>query len=176
MATTVSGWPVIDSDDCRLWVIPGSDRKIRLRDGSAGFLLIHFALWWHEVIERLNIVGDLFDEWGHAVRPVRGQTSGYSNHAGGIAEDLNATRHPHKVPIYKTFTPKQVKKIRRRLRLYRGLIVWGGNWSPQYVDGMHAEIGGSLARCERLAKILTHTPRGRKILLANPGARRVIYS
>ena len=39
---------------------------------------------------------------------------------------------------------------------------------------MHFEVIGSLAACERLAKVLMLTRRGRKILRANPGAKVAI--
>lgn len=179
MSTTVNGWPVLDSDTTgplprlRKWVIPGTDRHLLLRDGSCGFLLVHLALWFHEKIERLDL--GIWDEWGHAVRPVRGQTTGYSNHAGGVAADLNATRHPLGVSVTRTFTATQVRKIRRRMRVYLGAVIWGGTWSRP--DGMHFELAPTtLAAVERRARALMLTQRGRRILAANPGAREAILS
>lgn len=180
MATTVNGWTVLTSNRTtgslprlRKWIIPGTGRHLFLRDGSAGFLLVHLALWFHERVERLDL--GVWDEWGWAVRPIRGQTTGFSNHAGGVAADLNATRHPIGVPTARTFTDKQRAAIRRRLRLYRGLVVWGGGWSRP--DAMHFELGRvSLGRVERVARVLMRSPRGRRILAANPGARQVIQS
>jgi hypothetical protein len=181
MSTTVNGWPVLDSRTTgplprlRKWILPGTDRHFLLRDGSLGFILAHVILWFHETVERLDLAEDVWDEWGYAVRPVRGQTSGYSNHAGGVAADVNATRHPIGVDVARTFTAKQVALIRRRLRLYRGLVTWGGAWSRP--DGMHFEISRStLGAAERLARVLMLTPRGRRILAANPGARAAITS
>src|SRR4051812_28143633 len=94
-----NGYPVIETNRTtgslprlRKWIIPGTDRHVFLRDGSVGFVLVHLALWFHNTIERLD--RGVWDEWGWAVRPVRGQTTGYSNHAAGAAEDLNATLHP----------------------------------------------------------------------------------
>jgi len=188
VSTTVSGWPVLPTNRTtgplprlRKWVIPGTSRHLYLRDGSAGFLLIHLALWYHEKIERLDL--GVWDDWGWAVRPVRGQDTGYSNHAGGVAEDLNATRHPQGAPTANTFTPGQIRRIHRRLKLYLGLIIWGGDWpsspsSTALTDAMHFELANArqFHAIERLARILTHTPRGRSILQANPGARAVINS
>lgn len=181
MSTTVSGWPVLETNRTtgplprlRKWVIPGADRHLYLRDGSAGFLIIHFALWWHEKLERLDL--GVWDEWGWAVRPVRGQTGGYSNHAGGVAADLNATRHPMGVPAGNTFTDSQIKKAKRRLRLYRGLLIWGAFWNRP--DAMHVECANysQFKKIEKRARRLARTPRGRRILAANPGAREVIFS
>jgi hypothetical protein len=41
---------------------------------------------------------------------------------------------------------------------------------------MHFEVVGSLRACERLARALMKTPRGRRILAANPGARATILA
>lgn len=181
MATTVNGWPVLDGSTTgalprlRKIVIPGTGRHFVLRDGSLGFVLAHIILWFHERIERLDLASDVWDEWGHAVRPVRGQSTGYSNHAGGAAGDVNATRHPIGVAISRTFTPKQIAAIRRRLRFYAGVIIWGGNWSRP--DGMHFEVAPvTLRRVELLARVLVKTPRGKRILEANPGLLAVILS
>lgn len=180
MATTVNGWTVLESNRTdgalprlRKWHVPGTNRHLYLRDGAAGFVLMHLILWFHEKIERLDL--GVWDEWGWAVRPVRGQTSGYSNHAGGVAGDLNATRHPLGVPVAHTFTAKQARAIRLRLKLYRGLIIWGGSWSRP--DGMHFELArANLSRLEKLARRLMLTRRGKRILAANPGAKKVIQS
>lgn len=178
-ARTVNGWAVLTSTTTgplprlRKWFVPGTDRHFLLRDGAAGFLLMHVLLFFHERVERLDL--GIWDEWGYAVRPVRGQTTGYSNHAGAVAADANATRHPIGVPVDQTFTATQQRKIRWRLRLYRGLIIWGGRWSRP--DGMHFELAAvELAAVERLARLLMRTPRGRRILNANPGAEKVIKS
>lgn len=167
----------------RKFRIPGVDRTINLRDGSIGFIIIHFALWWHETIHALNL--GVWDEWGWAARLVRGSSSVISEHAGGRAADLDATLHPRGVAIAKTFKAWQIVKIRARLLFYRAwvgeklvaVLSWGGNFHHT-VDGMHIEIapGVSLATCERLARFLMKTPRGKRILAANPGLREVILS
>src|SRR4051812_29568389 len=119
MATTVNGHTVLFSNRTsgelprlRKWLIPGTHRHLYMRDGSMGFVLAHCALWFDESIERLDITGQVWDEWGWAVRPVRGKSTGYSNHSGGVAEDLNATRHPRGVPVTRTMTDSQIRRIR----------------------------------------------------------------
>lgn len=182
MATTTNGHPVLFSNSTsgslprlRKWIIPGTNRHLYLRDGSMGFVLIFLALWYHQRVERLNLHNQVWDEWGWAVRPVRGQSSGYSNHAGGVAIDLNATQHPMGVSIYNTYTPLQIRRIRWRMRIFGGVVIWGGEWGRP--DGMHFEIGKvPMGRVERLARRLMKTRRGRRILKANPGARSVILS
>lgn len=175
MSKSVNGWPVIQAGSPLLhrWIIPGTNRALTLRQGSVGFILAHMALFFHEKVERLDT--GPWDEWGHNVRPISG-TSVYSNHSSATAEDLNAARHPYKVPIRNNFTDKQIKSIRRRLRLYRGTLAWGGNWSPTWVDGMHFEIVKPMPACERVARMLMRTPRGKRILKANPGQKKVILS
>ena len=186
MSTTVNGWAVIQSGRTsgslprlRKFVLPdvkGQDnnpRHLYLRDGACGFVLMHNALWFHEEVERLDV--GIWDEWGWAIRPVRGQTSGYSNHAGGVACDLNATRHPLGVAPTRTFTDKQIRAIRHRMDFYDDLIIWGGNWSRP--DGMHFEIADTtLKRIEHLAERLADSPRGKRVLDANKGLLRVIRS
>lgn len=175
MAISQNGWPVYTSSAAsglRTWVIPGTDRRITLRDGSAGFLLVHLILWFHERIEKIS--GGVWDEWGYAYRPVRGRTAGFSNHASGTAVDVNATKHP--LGARGTFKRWQVVKIRARLKLvYLGRIRWGGDYVNR-ADEMHWEINVPLAQCERRARRLADSPRGKRILAANPGARAVIFS
>ena len=174
-------WPVIESNRTtgplprlRKFVVPGTGRHLFLRDGAAGFLLAHFALWWHEVISPLD--GGVWDEWGWAVRPVRGQSTGYSNHASGTAADLDATQYPRGIAILARFKPLQVRLIRLRLRLYRGTLGWGGDYS-RTPDGMHVELTACpLSQAERVARRLTRTPRGKRVLAANPGLLEVINS
>lgn len=175
VATSQNGWPVLPDDSSYLhrWVIPARNGSvtITLRNGSAGFLLAHYLLWFSETIEPLK--GKVADDWGHAVRPIRGQDTGYSNHASGCAADANATRHP--LGAVGTFSAKDVKKIRARLSWMRGVIRWGGDYEHRK-DPMHWEVVQGLSVCERLARRLTLTPRGLRILRANPGQRKVIFS
>lgn len=185
MAKTVNGYPVIEAGHftgprprVHKWYVPASkglkarERHLILRDGAHGFILMHFVLWFHEVIERLDI-NRVWDEWGHAVRPVRGQTSGFSNHAGGVAADLNATLHPQGVSVRKTFTRDQIRKIRFWVatKKYRDLLIWGGDWRTP--DGMHVELSrASSKKVRRVARRLAKTKRGKRILAANPGINK----
>jgi hypothetical protein len=182
MSVTANGYPVIRDRHTsgsfprlREWQIPGTGRHLFLRDGAMGFILAHVALWFHESIERLNIHGEPWDEWGWAVRPIRGQTSGYSNHAGGGAIDLNSTQHPLGVAVSHTFTKKQIRAIKLRMLFYRKIVIWGGVWRRP--DGEHFEIAKvSLKRCNWFARVLMKTPRGLRILKVNPGAKAVIQN
>lgn len=187
VATSANGWPLLTSRTTgtlprlRKWIIPGTDRHLLIRDGSVGFLLVHFALWWHE---RFNpLTGGVWDEWGWAPpRPVRGQTTGFSNHCSGTAADLDATEYPRGIPVLSRISAVNVARIRARLLLYRTLtghpvLRWGGDYR-NVPDGMHVEVNDATAmsQCEEVARRLMRTPRGKRILAANPGAAEVILS
>jgi hypothetical protein len=99
--------------------------------------------------------------------------SAYSRHAYGLAEDLNATDHP--LGVDHTFTAKEVATIHQLLERYEGCIRWGGDYTGRK-DAMHFEINTSLAHCEQVARKLADTKRGKLVLKANPGQRKVIFS
>ena len=170
----MANWPVLVPGSALLhkWIIPDTGRHFVLRNGSAGFLLAHNALWFHEKVERLDL--GQWDEWGYAYRKISGSDQ-WSNHARGTATDLNATRHPLGVATRRTFTTKQVNAIHGRLDFYKGTIRWGGDYQSR-PDGMHFEIVGDLAECERLARSLLNSPRGGRILKSNPSQKAVIRS
>lgn len=171
MTLSQNGWPGLPAESSLLytWTLPGGTR-LRLRCGSAGFLLCHLALWFDTEVE--NLEEPVLDDWGHAYRPVRGYTT-LSNHASGTAMDLNATDHP--LGVDHTFSLAEVGAIHTRLRLYEGCIRWGGDYSGRK-DAMHFEINQPLSACERVAKKLMGSKRGQKILALNDGQRRVILS
>jgi hypothetical protein len=175
MLLSQNGYPVLTDSDHRLhwWVIPARNGhfKIRMRHGSAGFLLAHLILWISEVIE--DMTGKVLDDWGWALRPVRGQTTGYSNHASGCAVDINSLKHP--LGRRGTWLRWQYIKLRLRLLIYRGCIRMGIDYVNR-PDEMHAEINKPLVDVERVARRLCQTKRGVRILHANPGQRKVIFS
>lgn len=170
-----NGWPVLHGTSALLhvWVIPSRSGtfRLRLRSGSAGFLLAHFALWYADSIEK--VAGKVLDDWGWAARPfVRGSDTQITNHASGTAEDLNATQHPlGKV----TLKPWARVKIRARLLIYSGCIRGGLDYAHRK-DEMHYEINKPLSSCEQTARRLLGTDRGRRLLQANPTQRAVILS
>jgi hypothetical protein len=179
MVNSQNGWLVLDSDTSgpqphlRKWVVPGTKRHLLLRDGSAGFLLVHMATWFDDVIEDLDNE-KTWDDWGWAPRPVRGGSTP-SNHASGTAMDLNATKHPMGVATSKTFSPAEIAKIHERLSWFRGCIRWGGDYQNR-PDAMHFEINKPMASVQARARTLTKTPRGKEITRANRGAWTVIFS
>lgn len=178
MPVSQNQWPGLSADSSRLhtWTVPERERQktqLRLRNGSAGFLLVHLATWFDDRLEDLtgNYSGGL-DDWAYAYRPVRGYAT-LSNHASGTAMDLNATDHP--LGVNATFSRDEEALIQRRLRLYKGCIRWGGDYRGRK-DEMHFEIAADLGKCERVARDLLRSPRGRRVIDANPGQERVIRS
>jgi len=163
-----NGWVVLSSEQTQQWVIPGTGRWLRLSKGPAGFVLAHLALWFHKRIEPLDI--DVWDDWGYAFRPIRGQVSGFSNHASGTAVDLNATKHP--LGVRNTFTLEQASEIRKRLAgRYESVIRWGGDYESR-ADEMHFEVNAGPARVLALADALDDSPGGRRVRFANGGSAR----
>lgn len=160
-----NGWPVLQTGDTFQWIIPGTGRWLRLHPAYAGFLLVHLALWYHETIEPLDPAP--WDDWGYALRPIRGQTEGYSNHASGTAMDLNATKHP--LGVRNTHTKDQQAHIRARLRgRYGGVIRWGGDYVTR-ADEMHFEIHSGASGVLAVANALRDSSRGQRVALANGG-------
>lgn len=173
-AHSQNGWPALTADSSLLhtWVIPDTSRSLRLRNGSAGFLLIHLALWFDGRVE--DIEGGILDDWGYAYRPIRGYESGLSNHSSGTAMDLNATQHV--LGREDTFTADEELRIRRRVDdFFDGVIRWGGEYSGRK-DEMHFEVNASLGACEKVARRLLTSARGKRILDANPAQKAVILS
>lgn len=175
MATSQNGYPVLTDSDHRLiwWNVPAKNGHFRMRlcQGSVGFLLCHLLLFIAEVVE--DVTGKVLDDWGWALRPIRGQTTGYSNHASGTAFDVNSLKHP--LGRRGTWLRWQYVKLRLRLLLYRGCIRMGIDYVNR-PDEMHGEINKDLAAVEKVARRLVNSSRGKRILAANPGQRRVIFS
>jgi len=160
-----NGWVVLNSEQTHQWVIPGTGRWLRLSKGPAGFVLAHLALWFHKRIEPLDV--DPWDDWGYAVRPIRGSSTVISNHASGTAIDLNATKHP--LGVRNTFTIDQAAEIRKRLAgRYDGCIRWGGDYQIR-ADEMHFEIDAGPARILALADALDNSRGGQRVRFANGG-------
>lgn len=144
MAISQNGWTVITSGaNENLVAIPKIAGRVRKGDVAAIFTdLVEYFDKNIEDVDRGK------DEWGYAFRAIRGQSSGYSNHASGTAIDLNATQHP--IGARNTFSDAQEKKIRAILKeRYLGKIRWGGDYQNR-ADEMHFEVNGSAADMRRV--------------------------
>lgn len=160
-----NGYPVLAKEQVKQWVIPGFDQTtIPLRKGPAGFLLIHNLTWIHESVEELYIG---FDDWGWSPRKISGSNV-WSNHASGTATDSNSDRHPQ--GVRDTWSPRQVDRFHDHLPLYRGAIIWGGDFKTT-VDEMHWELAKledvPIELIREVAAQLALTPRGLRIKEVN---------
>lgn len=147
-----NGWPVIEAaSGVGRYTIPGTPYQVTARPGDTSVILLDWLGFIHHQVEPLLVPG----VWGWAVRPVRGQSSGYSNHAGGDAVDASAPRHPLGTGLdtWKP-SPQSVQRIRRRLLSYTavapGTFRWGGDYSGR-LDTMHGECLGTVASRRVLA-------------------------
>ena len=135
MEKSQNGWPA-SKDQAEIGIksfdIRGTDISIRCQ-AIAGVILAAFAAEFHEKIEPID--KGQFDDWSYAYRPVRGQTTGLSNHASGTAIDLNATKHP--LGKAGTFTPVQEIRLKELVKKYG--LRWGGSYKSRK-DEMHFEI------------------------------------
>jgi len=152
MITSQNGYPANNIATTRVWTIPGTTRKLRLRSDDCGFLLVNLAAWFDKNIE--DIEGGTYDDWGYAERKIRGSSTTLSNHASGTAIDLNSVQHP--LGAVNTFTNAQEAAIRQHLKLYEGVIRWGGDYRRRK-DEMHFEINKSYSEVERIARKLRAT-------------------
>jgi hypothetical protein len=114
------------------FAVAGTDIKLRCA-AECGALLAAFAAEFHATVEPID-AGTL-DDWGYAYRPVRGKTTGLSNHSSGTAVDINASKHP--LGKAHTFTGPQEVILQALVKKYG--LRWGGNYKTRK-DDMHFEI------------------------------------
>jgi hypothetical protein len=163
-----NGWPVLSSEQTAVYQI-GEVVKVRLAPGAPGELLAHFARWFDDNVRDLD--PGVLDDWGWADRNVRGSETDVSNHAGGYAVDLNATKWAlgSKASIY--LTPAEIDRVHAQLRIYDGVIRWGGDYVGR-TDPMHFEIIGTPAQVQAVwAKLNAPIPAGDTRPVLSKGAR-----
>ncbi len=163
MTASANGWPTLTKDETKQWRIPGfTQTTIPLRKGAVGFVLIHFASWFHDELERLWTG---YDDWGWSPRYIAG-TSTPSNHWSGTALDLNSEQHSWAQSG--TFAPAQEERLVGRLDRAYPVLEWGGSWSRP--DEMHFEICTPYDEREAvdiLARALRKTERGMRVIEDN---------
>lgn len=147
MAISQNGWPVVMGGSSSTLV--RTDKIIgKVRGGDVEKIFRDLISQIDTYVEDVDRGAD---DWGWNVRPIRGQVSGYSNHASGTAIDLNAMLHPR--GKINTFSASQQKAIRSMLRSrYKGAIRWGGDYNLKIAkrDDMHFEIDCSAAQLSRV--------------------------
>ena len=114
------------------FLVKGTNITLRC-EANAGLILAAFASEFNEQIEKLE--GATFDDRSYAYRPVRGQTTGLSNHASGTAIDLNALKHP--LGKKGTFGVPKEMLLKQLVKKYG--LRWGGSYASR-PDEMHFEI------------------------------------
>jgi hypothetical protein len=177
VARSQNGWTVLESAPPAV-TVPGTDVRLTMRPGNVATVLTEVARRFHSEVE--PITGGVRDDWGWAYRPVRGQESGFSNHASGTAIDLNATQHPRGVK--NTFTAREEAAVRRILgsltdpQTGRPVVRWGENYTTT-VDGMHFEINADASAVARVASRIQEEDEDMKAtdpIHLGPGSRVVL--
>lgn len=136
MATSQNGFPV-KSSSAGLDKTPIGNTGVTVPGGTTdddcGFVLRYVAEQFHNRVEKLRQGWC----WGYAYRPVRGQSTGFSNHASATALDLNAPNHP--MGKANTFSAEEKAEIHKILAEVDGVVRWGGDYHGR-IDEMHFEI------------------------------------
>lgn len=160
MTNSANGWPVLDKEHTTvikvgagvaLRVSANPDVALILR-AVADFVDVHVE----DIDTRHGVKGwDTPDDWGWAVRKIRGAKVAISNHASGTAIDLNALRHP--MGAKGTWSKAQVAAVDQFLKGFGGVVRWGEKYRTR-TDGMHFEINvtpyarGSLIKAAEYAR------------------------
>lgn len=100
---------------------------------------------------RLNVRAD---DWGYANRDVRGRPGVKSNHAWGLAVDLNATTNPMTNDGRNhTDLPPGISKLAAKYGLR-----WGGDYTGSRKDPMHFEFIGTPRDAQEYVRHLSRRP------------------
>ncbi|WP_410652118.1 M15 family metallopeptidase [Amycolatopsis sp. cmx-4-54] len=143
MATSQNGYTANDRRLVSSRLVPGTTRKLTVRNGPSGDLLLWVAAQFDKLIE--DIEQGILDDWGYAERPIRGGVE-LSNHASGTAIDLNATSHPLGTQPTANFSASEIAGIRAIVARTEGCVRWGGDYTGRK-DSMHFEINAPESRC-----------------------------
>jgi len=156
MPTSQNGYPANDPTLVSSRLVPGTTRRLTVRKGPAGDLLLWVASQFDKFVE--DIEQGVLDDWGYAERPIRGSTTVLSNHSSGTAIDLNATAHVLGAEPSTSFSRQEIDTIHAVVARTEGCVRWGGDYTGRK-DGMHFEIadGVSEARCAAVLKKLTES-------------------
>jgi len=164
MSKTIKGWdviPTMSDKRLKLFMVPGTKRHMRLRKDVGGYL-VAFIAEYNRVIERIDV--GTYDDWAWTA-PRKGRaSSAISDHCGGVAVDLNATKEgsQSKSNTYWRTHPIKALRMKRLLNQYK-LLEWGGNYKNFY-DPMHFVIKTpNVALVKREMKRLGLTATGRMV-------------
>jgi hypothetical protein len=150
-----NGWPLLERAECVAFEVNGWTGYAANDD---------VALLADELLTRINdevesiALGKVRDDWSQAApRPVRGQTSGYTNHSSATAFDFNALEHGR--GSENTWSKNELHEIGLILNSMtddngRPIWRWGENYEHSPVDGMHFEINATAEQVRQAAKKL----------------------
>jgi peptidoglycan hydrolase-like protein with peptidoglycan-binding domain len=179
--TSQNGWTAIRENQAAaqtdVQLIPGSQRKIRLRKGDAGWLLRRIGSFIDQHVEDIDEPKQ--DDWGWNYRPNVNDPTSLSNHSSATAADYNAEKHPN--GVHGTWSPSEIAAIHGHLEEYvdpvtgRNVIRWGEDYTKT-VDGMHFEIVGTAAAVARVAAKLKAVPSTPAVLGAVVDMSNVQYA
>lgn len=147
MVNSQNGWPAKANTDTFTRFQAGGRGWWAANDDVA-VIFTDLIEWFDANIERVVQPGEEFDDWSYNNRLVRGSTSTVSNHGSATAIDINATQHPRGVS--NTFKAADRNAIRAKLREYKDVVRWGGDYKTVR-DDMHFEINASKAKTKALA-------------------------
>jgi hypothetical protein len=124
-------------------IFPGGlSRALPVHERVAGI----FTAFVDELQARgYKVEGKQQDDWGYAPRRIKGSTS-WSNHAWGLAIDINAPANPRKAPLT-TNMPAWVREAQPLMEKYG--LRWGGHFSLP--DPMHFEFMLTPADADRIS-------------------------
>ena len=150
---TIHKWPVIENYGSPLlkhFTVPGTKRKMLLRS-DVGPYLVAFAAEYHQQIAPIDV--GTFDDWAyHPPRKGRASNS-ISDHSGGVAIDLNATKEgaQNKANISWWRRPARALRLKRLRRKYH-LLEWGGDYRNFY-DPMHWTFKHGVTKAQIIAEM-----------------------
>jgi hypothetical protein len=143
---TASGQAYYSSPQLVTNLIPGTTAKYLggVLRGDADIVLRYVGAWWNRHVEPIEQAAG---NWGYDLRSIRGQTTGYSNHAAGEAIDTNAARHPLGT---RTLGARKLSQLAGLADTLRGVVRFGAFYNGR-VDEMHSEINQHGAPLAQLA-------------------------
>lgn len=162
MEKTIKGWdviPTMSDKRLKLFTIPGTKRHMRLRK-DVGPYLVAFMAEYHRVIAPVDT--GTYDDWAWTAPRKGNASSKISDHCGGVAIDINATREgsQSRANVWWAKHPVRALRMKRLLRQY-SMLEWGGNYKNFY-DPMHLVIKQpNVAAVEVQMKKLGILPSGR---------------
>jgi hypothetical protein len=139
-----NGWPVYDTTE---HFVRGSANGFSFwaADDDVALIFDELIRRYVQYVEHL----DLKSCWSWAERAIRGESTGYSNHASATALDLNAQEYPRNL---RNMLLSKVAAVRKYIvDFFRGIIRWGGDYLHAPVDQMHFEINANAAKVKAFA-------------------------